>query len=1052
MASAGTIDIQETFGAMLIGTFVMMVVYGITTLQSYFYFVSFPKDGLPTKALVAFIWFLDTLHAVLVGHCMHFYLVAGFADHSLLANGNWCVTLSLATNLLEAFIVQLFFIRRIFICRAFVSELDRTKFDLNLQYAPNGSGGGKLHLTANVLQVFGLKTVVDLFATKEFVRLKTLSFSSVIPFGLSVVLSDILIAVALCILLYNNRSEFSDTNSIINKLIVYTINRCILTTAVAIAETVVFSALPDTFYSFAMDFIIGKLYANSLLAVLNSRAVLRAPSRDDMSSTELSTRFHVASAVANHQTSLFQVRTRGSDREEDVFSESESAKVEAGPMKEARIYTTVKHECRPLAFPVEAQCQHVEESCPPPDTVLNIDYLHLYYCSKPSLRPVIFAGLIVWLIFLFSTLGISASDFFTPNLATIAHLLGLDENVAGVTFLAFGNGSPDLFSTFSAMRADSGSLAIGELLGAATFIVSCVVGSMCIIKPFQVHRTSFLRDVGFFTIAIGLMLLTHWDGHISQWEAGTLVALYLTYVLVVVIGSWYERRRERLQLSLAQARDEFAEPMPQYTDEAPPTMTLTPPAPRVRAISAPNPPRIQTAVTSRPYSRSPSPTPVHTTQIPSFSLVGALEFRDVVSSLRKQSAATSLGIFESPVTPYAGGHYHTHSRFSSTRSPLASLRSSMDEETLNGLRLGTRSHPGTLSPHSMVRTEPVDLLSGDAEDYFSNHVNGQPPVPAIFRTPASPSATASEADSEEQLYTPQTKRQRVLAALWQTYHTLFPTLHNFKSQTIITKIARLLAAPAVLCLTLTLPVVVTPYPNAQSAPEKLYDGDARLVDFEEEGMERVLIAEEEIEIMHELPFILFGGNNSSIWVQLGTLIGGLIAGALVVMYVEKGNSPAALLARCLMGFFVAIVWIMAIADQVVNVLQTFGFMFGLSDAIIGLTIFAVGNSLADLVANMSVAVFAPIMGFSACFGGPMLNLLLGVGISGSYIISQTSEPYALKLSTTLFVSAFGLLFLLAATLIFVPLNDYFLTRRWGYLLIASYTIIMIINIVVELKH
>ena len=36
--------------------------------------------------------------------------------------------------------------------------------------------------------------------------------------------------------------------------------------------------------------------------------------------------------------------------------------------------------------------------------------------------------------------------------------------------------------------------------------------------------------------------------------------------------------------------------------------------------------------------------------------------------------------------------------------------------------------------------------------------------------------------------------------------------------------------------------------------------------------------------------------------------------------------------------------------------QTFGFIFGLSDAIIGLTVFAVGNSLADLVANMSVAV------------------------------------------------------------------------------------------------
>jgi len=35
----------------------------------------------------------------------------------------------------------------------------------------------------------------------------------------------------------------------------------------------------------------------------------------------------------------------------------------------------------------------------------------------------------------------------------------------------FGNGSPDVFSTFSAMHANSGSLAIGDLLGAASFIL-----------------------------------------------------------------------------------------------------------------------------------------------------------------------------------------------------------------------------------------------------------------------------------------------------------------------------------------------------------------------------------------------------------------------------------------------------------------------------------------------------------------------------------------------------------------------------------------------------
>jgi len=81
----------------------------------------------------------------------------------------------------------------------------------------------------------------------------------------------------------------------------------------------------------------------------------------------------------------------------------------------------------------------------------------------------------------------------------------------------------------------------------------------------------------------------------------------------------------------------------------------------------------------------------------------------------------------------------------------------------------------------------------------------------------------------------------------------------------------------------------------------------------------------------------------------------------------------------------------------------------------------------------------------------MLNILLGIGVSGSYLIHKKSEPYVLKLSPTLIVGCFGLLFLLAATLFFVPFNDYFLSRRWGMLLIATYMIIMVINVIVELK-
>ncbi|KXN89118.1 Putative cation exchanger C3A12.06c [Leucoagaricus sp. SymC.cos] len=747
-------------------------------------------------------------------------------------------------------------------------------------------------------------------------------------------------------------------------------------------------------------------------------------------------------------------------------------------------------ECFPIFVPPKDQCSHVEELCPSRATFLSIDYLHFYFCAEPALRPLLFVVLVSWLIFLFSTLGISASDFFSPNLASIAQLLGLDENVAGVTFLAFGNGSPDLFSTLSAMRANSGSLAIGELLGAASFIVSCVVGSMCIIKPFRVHKVPFLRDVGFFTIAVAVVLLILYDGEIRMLESGSLIGMYVLYALIVVVGSWWEGRLERRREREALVRNEYSADMPTfppYSDE-PSTSTRTqgdfltvesPTPTRARATSTPEPPRLHISLPSRPRSRSPSPSP-RVSQLPSFSLVGALEFRDVVAALQNETAGKSLDMFESPVTPYAAGRYHhrTLSNRSSQSRPL-SMRSSWhrDEESFGEMAGSVHLDQRRLSPSVLVSPSPQgERRDQSGEEYFTGShsqndlgLTNVPSMPSIYRTPASPS---DDAETGEELFVPPTKRQRAWRTIKQILHTLFPTLHHFRQQSALGKIASLVAVPAVMLLTLTLPVVVVRYENSGRSPEKLFaGGNGPLIEFEEEGVERVLIAEEEVdETMHELAFskwlmavqcilgplfcagILFKGNKYEGWILLACAVTGCAIGTLVLIFAENGTHPSAKMARCSMGFVVAVVWIMAIADEVVNVLQAFGNIFGLSDAIIGLTIFAVGNSLADLVANMSVAVFAPIMGFSACFGGPMLNILLGIGLSGTWIVHSTHQSYHIKLSTTLLVSAIGLLILLAATLIFVPLNDYYLTKRWGMLLIASYLVIMTINVIVEIKQ
>lgn len=64
-----------------------------------------------------------------------------------------------------------------------------------------------------------------------------------------------------------------------------------------------------------------------------------------------------------------------------------------------------------------------------------------------------------------------------------------------------------------------------------------------------------------------------------------------------------------------------------------------------------------------------------------------------------------------------------------------------------------------------------------------------------------------------------------------------------------------------------------------------------------------------------------GGSRHHIWLLIATAVGGFAAAVLVAVFAVKGDHAVSRMARASMGFLVAIVWIMAIADEVVNVLQ-----------------------------------------------------------------------------------------------------------------------------------
>ena len=955
-------------------------------------------------------------------------------------------------------------------------------------------------------------------------------------------------------------------------------------------------------------------------------------------------------------------------------------------------------QCR-LIHSAKDQCAFVRENCPDEEAGI-FSYLQLYYCRLPKAKPFAFALLVVWLGLLFSTIGIAASDFFCINLGTIASILGMSESMAGVTFLAFGNGSPDVFSTFAAIKTHSGSLAVGELIGAAGFITAVVAGSMALVRPFKVARKSFVRDVSFFLVAASFSMVFLADGHLHLWECAVMVGFYVFYVVTVVVWHWYLGQRRRRQEQEYAARGHFLIPESNETEIEPyhdddenrraggsrrPSRGVS--AEDFAALERGNSPLLlamsedddeetrghwMAEISSNMrVSRPPRGERRNTANPIRPSLVGALEFRAVLSSLEKSrniqtipldsrrysddptyttsqqqdrmSTASNPEISYDFVDAHNAAHDSARSNLEGERGDLPTRVRAVSANDASGLRLVTdifrrrdssrarsvdrstsaRSHEFgylTASPGPMNRTtrsssanllappeEGSSALSGSTyHDSNPQLLVSSPPesprlsglpyasVPRTLSTtqassPASPFpeyhddpnfVSRSRASSirlpppsigSESTYlqqVPQETDERPIA--WWPYKvllppqvlisTLFPTLYSWRDKNWWEKLLGIISAPSVFILAITLPVVesqqdddfrtamdpdpgllspedarsgsqavaalppdspatlsnkdptkdqsqrLTPNPRgslSNGSPSIQVNGDwstaslpngqakaqplpSRQASTHLAGQDRSerttpdtsspkewnrwLVATQIFTAPMFIVLIVWANTDPELKARnlllssLYALVASLVTFALLVLVTSPSNPPKHRYLLCFFGFVVSIAWISTIANEVVGVLKAFGVILGISDAILGLTIFAVGNSLGDLVADITVARLGfPVMALSACFGGPMLNILLGIGLSGLYMTIRDGhhkhdkhpdrpmhyKPYQLEISPTLVISGVTLVVTLLGLLLVVPLNKWTMDRKVGWALIALWTASTIGNVLVE---
>ncbi|XP_030225760.1 mitochondrial sodium/calcium exchanger protein isoform X2 [Gadus morhua] len=174
----------------------------------------------------------------------------------------------------------------------------------------------------------------------------------------------------------------------------------------------------------------------------------------------------------------------------------------------------------------------------------------------------------IWLLCLFVVLGLTASKFFCPNLSAISTTLRLTHNVAGVTFLALGNGAPDVFSAMAAFsHPHTAGLAVGALFGAGIFVTTVVAGGVALVKPFTVASRPFLRDVIFYMAAVFWTYLILYRGTIELGETLGYLSLYAIYVLTVIISAYiYNRQKHSSQTSIQNGSSTLPDTMSSDSD------------------------------------------------------------------------------------------------------------------------------------------------------------------------------------------------------------------------------------------------------------------------------------------------------------------------------------------------------------------------------------------------------------------------------------------------------------------------------------------------------
>lgn len=203
--------------------------------------------------------------------------------------------------------------------------------------------------------------------------------------------------------------------------------------------------------------------------------------------------------------------------------------------------TTCSHDNIFSLSPSE-QCNFVSMNCGGD----NFNFYKIQFCYLPS-NPLLSYSLIFLLVFahMFFLSDTGSKEVSYP-LEKIVSYFNINQNIAGLTLLAIGNGAPDVISSIVASADAQGlDMTFGALIGAGCFTTCLVVSSVVLSAgEVSVHKGMYLRDILIYLLALGWVTSIFYTGKIRITDGLFLISLYGIIVFIAVVQIKFHKKEE----------------------------------------------------------------------------------------------------------------------------------------------------------------------------------------------------------------------------------------------------------------------------------------------------------------------------------------------------------------------------------------------------------------------------------------------------------------------------------------------------------------------------